>query len=88
MLSEVPTSGRSDRETDIMSTGSSVGLGSSVISLCLEVFNDLGTGPGICRKRDEKDFQEKKKGAELCRSCPRCLILPHPNSRKGKLGPA
>lgn len=61
-------------------------LGSPVISLCPEVFNDLGTAPCLCREGGEGDIQEKKKGAKLGRSCPWALILLHPNSKYSKLG--
>lgn len=40
------------------------------------------------QKRGERETQEKEKGAELGRSCPRALIRPDPSSKHGKLGPA
>lgn len=68
------------------------GVSRSGISLGLEVFSDLERGLQLLRslfaERGEKDIQEKPKGTGLRRSCPWALILPHPNSRYGKLSPA
>lgn len=62
-------------------------LGSPVISLCPEVFNDLGTAPCLCREGGEGDIQGKEERGKVRKELSMGSDSSPPlNSKHSKLG--